>query len=70
MQYSIPLNKIYYFRYIISYCPIDLEAVNKELLLDSEIEWLNDYHKKTYETLAPHLGEAQREWLKEETRAI
>ncbi len=55
---------------MLSYCPIDLEAVNKELLLDSEIEWLNDYHKKTYETLAPHLGEAQREWLKEETRAI
>ena len=54
----------------LSYCPIDLRAINKSLLSDSELKWLNDYHAKTYETLSPFLNGEEKAWLKEETKAI
>ena len=37
---------------------------------DQEREQLNEYHKKVYEIVAPHLSDEEREWLKEYTRAI
>lgn len=54
----------------ISYCPIDLEGVDVELLSESERKWLNDYHEEVYEKISPFLNEEEREWLKEETRNI
>ncbi len=50
--------------------PIDTKAVDKELLGKKETEWLNDYHRKVYEDLAPHLNESERKWLEEKTKAI
>jgi len=54
----------------LSYCPIDFRAIDKSLLSDKELQWLNDYHKKTYETLSPFMNEEEKIWLKEETKAI
>lgn len=54
----------------ISYCPIDLEAVDVEMLTDKERKWLNDYHEKVYQKLSPFLNEEEKEWLKKETRSI
>jgi len=54
----------------ITYCPIDLAAINKDMLSKREKQWLNNYHKDVYTKLAPHLDEAERAWLKEETREI
>lgn len=54
----------------ITYAPIDLDAVNADMLTLEEKGWLNDYHAKVYEVVAPHLCEEEREWLKEYTRAI
>jgi len=51
-------------------CPIDLRLVEKELLTEKEIEWLNDYHKKVYKTLAPRLDNPETAWLKEATKKI
>jgi Xaa-Pro aminopeptidase len=39
------------------------------LTLD-EINWINAYHKKTYELVSPYLKEEEKEWLKEKTREI
>lgn len=55
---------------VISYCPIDLEGIDVELLDSKEREWLNNYHGKVYEVLSPYLDEKEREWLKRETRKI
>ncbi len=55
---------------MLSYCPIDLRGVDVSLMTQKEIDWLNDYHKKTYEKLSPYLTNEEREWLREETRAI
>ena len=54
----------------ITYCPIDLAGINKELLNEAEKSWLNNYHKSVYTKLAPHLKEEERAWLKKATREI
>ncbi|MGE7923976.1 aminopeptidase P family protein [Viridibacillus arvi] len=54
----------------ITYCPIDLAGVNTELLVESEKQWLNDYHEEAYAKLSPYLNEEECAWLKEETKAI
>jgi len=43
--------------------PIDQHLINFDLLSDSEIEWLNSYHHRVYETVSPKLNEYGREWL-------
>jgi Xaa-Pro aminopeptidase len=51
-------------------CPIDIRLVKKELLTQKEINWLNDYHKKVYKTLAPLLDKTEATWLKQATQEI
>lgn len=54
----------------ITFVPIDLDAINPDLMSAKEIQLLNDYHKKVYELIAPHLNEEEQAWLKEYTREI
>ncbi|WML44681.1 aminopeptidase P family protein [Neobacillus sp. PS3-40] len=54
----------------ITYCPIDLAGINKDMLTESEKQWLNNYHKEVYTKLAPYLDEEEKVWLREETREI
>lgn len=51
-------------------CPIDTTVIDRWLLDDYEVEWLNDYHRRVYEELAPHLADDERQWLAEATAAI
>ena len=53
-----------------SYCPIDLEGINVEMLTSEEKDWLNNYHKMVFEKLSPYLNEEEKEFLKEETKRI
>jgi Xaa-Pro aminopeptidase len=55
---------------IISYCPIDLDGIDASLLTQQEKDWLNNYHREVYEKLSPNLSEAEKAWLKHETRAV
>jgi len=43
--------------------PIDQVLIDIDLLTDAEIGWLNDYHKKVYDSIAPKLTGDEREWL-------
>ena len=45
-------------------CPIDTTPIIRELLLDEEIAWLNQYHQHVLATLSPHLDDEEKEWLK------
>ncbi len=54
----------------ITYCPIDLDGVDPELMSAREKKQLNDYHKVVYEKIASFLTDEEREWLKEYTREI
>lgn len=54
----------------ISFCPIDLDGLDVNLLTQQEKDWLNNYHKEVYEKLSPALNEQEKTWLKHETRGI
>ena len=54
----------------ITYAPIDLDAIDFNLLNQEEKDWLNDYHKAVYEKISPSLNEEEIEWLKHYTRNI
>lgn len=44
-------------------CPIDKRAIDRSLLTDEEIEWLNQYHQMVYERVSPLLDETHKAWL-------
>ncbi len=62
-------GEFYHFE-MLNYCPIDTRAIDKSLLEQRHIDWLNNYHKKVYDTLSPYLTEEERAWLENETKAI
>ncbi len=55
---------------VVTFSPIDLDAVIPELLTDEEKSYLNRYHATVYEKIAPHLGKEEADWLKYYTRSI
>ena len=46
-------------------CPIDKAPIVRELMLPEEIDWLNAYHQRVYDTLSPHLAADEVAWLRE-----
>ena len=54
----------------LTFAPYDIKAIDKSLLSEKEIDWINNYHEQVYEKLSPYLDEEERAWLKEETRKI
>jgi Xaa-Pro aminopeptidase len=54
----------------VSLCYIDKALIDKSLLNQKEISWLNSYHSEVYEKLSHHLTDDEKAWLKEKTEAI
>ena len=50
--------------------PIDLDAIDPAVMTERDVELLNRYHRKVYETLEPYFAGEEREWLREYTREI
>jgi len=46
-------------------CPIDKRPIILEMMLQEEIEWLNAYHRRVFDTLSPHLDSDETAWLRE-----
>jgi Xaa-Pro aminopeptidase len=44
-------------------CPIDTRCLERSLLSDVELQWLNAYHATVRERLAPRVQGAARDWL-------
>ncbi|MDO5063113.1 MAG: aminopeptidase P family protein [Peptostreptococcaceae bacterium] len=55
---------------VITYAPIDLDAILPEMMSNEEKEYLNWYHALVYDRVAPHLPDEEKEWLKKYTRSI
>ena len=51
-------------------CPIDKTPIIKEMLLQEEIDWLNAYHQRVFDTLSPHLDAEEVAWLQEACSAL
>jgi Xaa-Pro aminopeptidase len=51
-------------------CPIDTRCIDRSLLREDEVAWLNAYHATVRERLAPRISGAALAWLNERTAAI
>jgi Xaa-Pro aminopeptidase len=54
----------------ITLCPIDLRLIEEKLLTADEKAWLNAYHQRVWKEIGPSLKGADKEWLKQATRAL
>lgn len=50
--------------------PIDTAPIVLEMLGTEEREWLNNYHRRVYESLSPYLEGNEKEWLRKATLPI
>ncbi len=51
-------------------CPIDKAPIVLDMMTPEEIEWLNAYHQRVFDTLSPHLSSEESAWLREACSAI
>ena len=51
-------------------CPIDKAPILIDMLLPEEIDWLNDYHQRVFDTLSPYLSDDETDWLREACAAL
>ena len=51
-------------------CPIDMTCVERSMLREDEVAWINTYHATVRERLSPLLGGDALAWLNHRTQAI
>ena len=54
----------------LTFVPIATSPIVPDVLDKEQVAWLNDYHRKVFEQLAPRLTEDERAWLAEKCAAI
>lgn len=55
---------------MLSWCYIDTECIDENLLSSKEKEWLNNYNNNVYEKLSHYLDGDIKIWLKEKTKEV
>ena len=51
-------------------CPFDRDLIDISLFTGDQRDWLNSYHRRVYEVLAPYLDDTLRQWLSEQTASL
>ena len=51
-------------------CPIDTRCIDRALMRDDEVQWLNDYHAMVRHRLSPLVQGDARAWLMERTKPL
>lgn len=66
------LNEYGQFMYFeaITLIPMDLDAINPDIMTVEDKKLLNDYHARVYEVISPYLNAEEKAWLEKYTRAI
>jgi Xaa-Pro aminopeptidase len=60
-----------YFEFeTLTLAPIDRNAIDVDLLTAAEKAWLNAYHARVREVVAPQVDDATRAWIEDATSAI
>ncbi|HEU4457726.1 MAG TPA: aminopeptidase P family protein [Methylibium sp.] len=54
----------------LSLCPIDTRCIERSLLRDDEVAWLDAYHATVRQRLAPLVRGGARDWLEARTRSL
>ncbi|WP_155485959.1 aminopeptidase P family protein [Paraclostridium sordellii] len=55
---------------VVTFAPIDIDAIDVNDLNREEREYLNNYHKLVYKKISPYLEEDEVQWLKNYTKEI
>ena len=55
---------------VLTLCHIDTRPIVREILTQTQIDFVNDYNERVYQTLSPFLDEAEKEYLRGRTKAI
>jgi len=53
-----------------TYCHFENSLIDKTILSQKEIEWINAYHAEIYEKLSPVLKQNTAQWLKDKTMPL
>ncbi len=56
-------GETYYEFETLTLCFYDTRLLDRTMLTADEIQWLNAYHQRVYDTLLPHLNEEERAYL-------
>lgn len=59
----VPMNNDYLHFETVTLFPIDTTLIDKNIMTEVEINWLNNYHARVFNQLLPHLDEATKNWL-------
>jgi len=54
----------------ITLVPFDVDSIDQNLLEQQHISWIDTYHQRVYEQLAPLLNSDERDWLRKKTHAL
>ncbi len=60
----------YYCFECLTLVPFDRRCIEKTMLTDEELAYVNTYHKKVYDKVSPYLEEDEKNWLYDITREI
>jgi Xaa-Pro aminopeptidase len=63
-------GKTFYEFDTLTLVPFDLHLIDQKLLNQNEVNWLNNYHQKVFNTLSPRLAGSDLQWLSQATRVI
>ena len=55
---------------VVTFAPIDLDAVNIDEMNKEEKAYLNYYHKLVYDKISPFLNDEEKQWLEVYTREV
>jgi len=54
----------------LTFVPFDTRLIDKSLMTDIELNWLNDYHKNVFDKISPFVSGDTLMWLKSATQPI
>jgi Xaa-Pro aminopeptidase len=53
-----------------TFCHFERNLMDKSMLNPEEVNWINEYHQRVYDRLAPGLDHPVRQWLKQRTTPL
>ena len=54
----------------ISWAPLDCDLIEKKLLNDREIQWINWYHRIVYKKIQNFLSHEEKKWLQKVNKTL
>lgn len=63
-------GETYYQFDILTLCFYDTRLMERSMMTDEEIRWINAYHQRVYDEIAPRLNEEEQNYLKHKCQAL